>query len=722
MIRNIFSLLTLFYFFSTHAQTPIDASILINATIGSDGSSLELNWPQNPFASGYTLYKKEVDAVDWGDALAVLGPNENSYIDDNVDPKSFYEYKISMDGSIQSFGYITAGILVSYENTRDKLILIIDNTFSEDLIVEIKTLINDLEGDGYTVIRHDVSREETVSNIKSIISEDYNADPENVKSVFLLGHIPVPYSGNINPDGHPEHKGAWPADVYYADMDGNWTDDVINSTTAAFDRNKNIPGDGKFDQSTIPSLLELEIGRVDFFDLPSFVATEKELMKGYLNKNHDYRTKIYSPAKRALIEDNFGFFSGEAFAAGAWRNFSSLVGNQNIQIGDFTTGLTNDSFLWAYGCGPGSYNAAAEIATTEQLAVSQLNATFTMLFGSYFGDWDNSNNFMRSILAQGKTLSCSWSGRPHWSLHPMAMGKSLGYCTKLTQNNLDTYDYGYGANFVHVALIGDPSLKNDVVAPISNLSLALNENNCTLNWSASPDNIVGYNVFRKLMPDGRFVRLNIDPITQTTYIDSCLLNVGTYKYMVRAQGLIASAAGSYYLNSCGISDTIVLNDIVLPLADATFENAGLELHFVNNSQNATSYLWTFSNGTTSSEVSPFASFQETTFTATLIASNYCTSDTLEITGQFPLGMNDFSTANIYIYPNPVEEILNIEISNSALKINTIEIYDLMGKLVMKKEIELRKFSLDISELSSGIYTVKSIIENKSIYSKVLVTK
>ena len=35
-------------------------------------------------------------------------------------------------------------------------------------------------------------------------------DPINTKAVYLLGRIPVPYSGFINPDSHPDHEGAWP--------------------------------------------------------------------------------------------------------------------------------------------------------------------------------------------------------------------------------------------------------------------------------------------------------------------------------------------------------------------------------------------------------------------------------------------------------------------------------------------------------------------------------
>ena len=60
----------------------------------------------------------------------------------------------------------------------------------------------------------------------------------------LLGHVPVPYSGSINPDGPPDHFGAWATDAYYAELNGAWTDTSVNTTVASRAENRNIPGDG----------------------------------------------------------------------------------------------------------------------------------------------------------------------------------------------------------------------------------------------------------------------------------------------------------------------------------------------------------------------------------------------------------------------------------------------------------------------------------------------
>ena len=57
-----------------------------------------------------------------------------------------------------------------------------------------------------------MNRLDTVPSVKSKIQAQYNSDPTNVKAVYLIGRVPVPYSGDIKPDGNANHEGAWPSD------------------------------------------------------------------------------------------------------------------------------------------------------------------------------------------------------------------------------------------------------------------------------------------------------------------------------------------------------------------------------------------------------------------------------------------------------------------------------------------------------------------------------
>lgn len=132
---------------------------------------------------------------------------------------------------------------------------------------------------------------------------------------------------------------------------------------------------------------------------------------------------------RTLIDDNFGAFNGEAFAVTGFRT-AALVGWDNLNDTFKYMNATNDPFLFGLGCGGfiisvleltvgGSYTSASGVGTSTSMKTSNPRIAFALLFGSYFGDWDNQNNFLRSAIASDYTLTSSWSGRPHWMIHHM---------------------------------------------------------------------------------------------------------------------------------------------------------------------------------------------------------------------------------------------------------------------------------------------------------------
>ena len=422
------------------------------------------------------------------------------------------------------------------------------------------------------MLRHDVARTETVPNVKARIMTDYRSDPAGVRTLFLFGHLPVPYSGNIIPDGHyPDHQGAWPADAYYGDMDGEWTDSTVSSAIASDPRNRNAPGDGKFDQSQLPSPVELEVGRVDLANLPGRTSLngpatfpgELELLRQYLNKDHNFRHGLLTAPRRAVLHDDFGFRGGEAFAASGYRTLAPLFGAENILTltnrGEWMSTLAGDSFLWAYGCGAGSYTSMGGLGntgqyndgTTIELVRKDVKAVFTMVFGSWLGDWDSEDNIMRAVLATPTCgLTSAWSGRPHWFFHHMALGENIGYSTRLTQNNgpagLYKTQVNSAAGQIHVALMGDPTLRMHVVAPPSGVVAS----GSTLSWTTSPEKVLGYHVYRAASPAARFTRLTDALLQETTFTDPTP-SIDAPAYMVRAVKLENTASGSYFNPSQG---------------------------------------------------------------------------------------------------------------------------------------------------------------------------
>ena len=73
-----------------------------------------------------------------------------------------------------------------------------------------------------------------------------------------------------------------------------------------------------------------------------------------------------------------------------------------------------------------------------------------------------------------------------------------------------------------------------------------------------------------------------------------------------------------------------------------------------------------------------------------------------------LGNSDFeNVTNITIYPNPSTGIFNIVSQQNVV----VEIYDLIGKLVLNQEVSIGTNSVDISNFSSGVYLLKSTDNN-----------
>ncbi|MES2849590.1 MAG: hypothetical protein V4685_11080, partial [Bacteroidota bacterium] len=247
----------------------------------------------------------------------------------------------------------------------------------------------------------------------------------------------------------------------------------------------------------------------------------------------------------------------EKFSQSAWKSYAAIVGYDNITIGQYETDLQDvNGYLWSYGNGGGTYTGAGGLGSTFDFVIRTYRTVFTQLFGSYFGDWDTQDNFLRAALASGgHTLTGVWGGRPHWFFHHMSAGLPIGYSELLTMNNSSLYaNTGYGPTMVHMGLMGDPSLRNSYVKPIQNLTVVTNQSAIEVQWPAADDeNIEGYYVYRSNSIDSNFIRLNENAITSPGYIDTAPLT-GNNVYMVRIakkDSIIVNA--EYYNNSSYIN-------------------------------------------------------------------------------------------------------------------------------------------------------------------------
>jgi hypothetical protein len=89
-----------------------------------------------------------------------------------------------------------------------------------------------------------------------------------------------------------------------------------------------------------------------------------------------------------------------------------------------------------------------------------------------------------------------------------------------------------------------------------------------------------------------------------------------------------------------------------------------------------------------------------------------------------LGIDDveLGLSDIKIFPNPAQEIVNIQLASGVNLDGPIELYDILGKRVLQIEAEsyYNLQQLDISSLNRGVYLVKCYLANGDSISKKLI--
>ena len=556
-------------------------AVEINAAVQTLPPQITLTWrPDTYGVNSFDIYRKALNDLSWSIAKTNVPGTALSFSDTNVTVGGSYEYKIVKHATVgyTGYGYIYAGIQAPLVEARGRLLLMVATNVTDSLSNELARLQLDLIGDGWDVVRHDVSSWDSPQSVRSIITNEYYADPTNVNCAFLFGHVPVLQSGpSLNYDGHLAR--AMPADGYYGEMNDDWPTDEASS-----------PG-------YLPSDVKLMVGRVDLANMPGNGAPvswpgETELLRRYLNKDHAWRHKRITVNRLALMGNLRGDENGEATASSGYRNFAPLVGLGNTVEANveytappeqrWISFLARSNYVWAFGCGAGAPTAVSGLGTNDgtfanvwstDIVGQDAKAVFVMLFGSWFGNWDDNDDILRSVLATPTMgLTACMAGRPHWFFHHMGLGQPIGYSTRISMNNTTLYQNqsnGY-TRAVYVGLMGDPTLRLDPVAPPTNLVATPGTNLVNLTWGPSNDSVAGYHVYRADSPGGPFTRLTSALLTSTNFTDSEI--TGTQStYMVRAVKLQTNPSGSYFNPSQGVFASVsnLLPQISLSISPVT---------------------------------------------------------------------------------------------------------------------------------------------------------
>jgi hypothetical protein len=568
-------LLLVFFNISTLAQTKSEKlSVLIDITSFSD-DSVSFAW-NNFSISSTDIYRKKISATTW--STLQTSYSGTTYTDNTFDTAVAYEYKFQVNTGVSTpptaYGYIAFGVKVPEANARGNILLLVDDRFMNSLSVELSQLQRDLLSDGWNPTIAYTSKDSSVSSTKSII--DGVNTSSNLSAIYLIGHIPVPYSGRIAPDGHADHEGAWPSDLFYASNASSWTDNSINHTNTYRTANENTPSDGKYDRSRIQEEINCPISRVDFYNLPASLNSEEDMLRNYLIEASKYKNGALE-VKDAGLVDNQIVNHYEGFAANGFRNFGSLF-EDSISQSNMMSSLENDTYKWTYAVGYGSDSSMSGIGSVSDIHNSDFKGIFSMTFGSYFGDWNTEDNLMRSMLANGKMLTTCWAGRPNWFFHHMGLNNPIALSTEMSIENdagwtpMNTTKYeaaGYGQNNVHMSLLGDLTLRQNYNSAIDNFVANYNvdSNYIEIAWDKQIDeNVISYEIYKSTDSLSGYTLLQSFTPLDSSYID---VQVDTVNYYyIKYVSLDSTASGSYYNNSLGnfmLIDTSIGTGSIAPV-------------------------------------------------------------------------------------------------------------------------------------------------------------
>ncbi|TNF47520.1 MAG: PKD domain-containing protein, partial [Bacteroidetes bacterium] len=196
--------------------------------------------------------------------------------------------------------------------------------------------------------------------------------------------------------------------------------------------------------------------------------------------------------------------------------------------------------------------------------------------------------------------------------------------------------------------------------------------------------------------------------------------------------LIPVASGNYSITltvgnatAMDVETSQVLVQVVSPPSlDATVSSQNVALpdatvFFTNNSTNASSYLWDFGDGSTSTDFSPWHSYaQSGSYTVTLTAFNPpCQSE--EMSWLIEVGISSLSEqkGGVQVYPNPFDQTITIVNNDGSEKEYSLQ--DLNGKEIQRGFIVNDSNVLDLNCLSSGVYLLKIGSESENTVMKIV---
>jgi hypothetical protein len=321
----------------------------------------------------------------------------------------------------------------------------------------IETYKHDLENAGFSVeIRHYPYHPLTWDTNATIIRQflQTEAETHEIAGTLLVGH--VPYAN------YKIGSETFPCDLYYMDLDGNWTD---SNYDGIYDMHTNETGD-----------LEPEIWVGRLYASTLTFGDENDLLNNYFDKNHRFRIGNLTLPRRALayIDDEFVYSAENANSSLSmiYGNEITLVTDPNITSATDYKNMLNDTlgYEWLHLVAHGNHKRHylntsqgwTNVSTSEILSIDphvffcNIMACNTADYGltDYIGSsYIFSDTYGLLVLGSTK-LHNIWDVSDFYE--SIGKGKCIGQAFK---EWFEKYGELNRYSFYGMTLLGDPTLR-----------------------------------------------------------------------------------------------------------------------------------------------------------------------------------------------------------------------------------------------------------------------
>jgi hypothetical protein len=177
-------------------------------------------------------------------------------------------------------------------------------------------------------------------------------------------------------------------------------------------------------------------------------------------------------------------------------------------------------------------------------------------------------------------------------------------------------------------------------------------------------------------------------------------------------------------NFCTYAASYVISQPATPLvANAVITNASTTSSVdgaidVTITGGTSPYTYSWSNNATTQDLTGLAPGY---YIVTITDVNGCTvSGVYSVTGSTGIQNNSAVANGIKLYPNPAFDFVMVD--GGTITIDRVEIYDMIGSLVYVEEPKQVKTTINVTELSEGIYFLKMKAGNNIVTKRMEVYK